>query len=123
MVAALAREPGAVEAAGQPHLELLHPELGQLQLRPETAVRAPRRAPLSPRVYSSYALAFDSPTNSPSVMASNTSPTGTGASVALTQTSNVSQPSYTGAFYDRARLGSAVSRSITTSPQMRRKPR
>ena len=43
-------------------------------------------------------LAFDSPTDTSSVVAENTSQTGTGASVALTEVSGVPQPTYTSCF-------------------------
>jgi pimeloyl-ACP methyl ester carboxylesterase len=53
---------------------------------------------VSARTYKTYVLALDNLVNSSSVVASNSSPTGTGASVALTQTSTVSNPSYTSTF-------------------------
>jgi hypothetical protein len=61
---------------------------------------------LSTRTYKSYSLTFNNPVNTTSVMASNSSPSGTGASVTLTQTSTDPQPTYNGAITtDAGRLG------------------
>jgi hypothetical protein len=46
----------------------------------------------------SYPLAFKKTPDTPSVMVSNTSPSGTGASVILTQTASDPQPSFNGSF-------------------------
>jgi pimeloyl-ACP methyl ester carboxylesterase len=53
---------------------------------------------LASRPYMTSALAFNRQTNTPAVMSSNSSPTGTGASVTLTETSNITMPSFTGPF-------------------------
>jgi hypothetical protein len=53
---------------------------------------------LSTRTYMSYPLTFNTSEDTPAVMASNSSPSGTGAGVTLTQTATNPQPSYVGPF-------------------------
>jgi hypothetical protein len=53
---------------------------------------------LATRTYLSYPLTLQKLVNTPSVMVSNSSPSGTGASVTLTETVTDPQPSYVGPF-------------------------